>query len=41
MVSLENSLARLVKQGLVEEEVAMSYALKPVDLQNNLRLVKR
>ncbi|HWS48708.1 MAG TPA: type IV pilus twitching motility protein PilT [Candidatus Methanoperedens sp.] len=37
MVSLEMSLARLVKKGIITEEVAMSYALKPSDLQNNLR----
>jgi len=37
MVSLEMSLARLVKKGLITEEVAMSYALKPVDLQSSLR----
>ena len=40
MVSLEMSLARLVKKGLVAEEVAMSYALKPVDLQNYLRSLR-
>lgn len=37
MMSLETSLARLVKKGLIAEEVAMSYALKPVELQSNLR----
>ncbi|MFA5025380.1 MAG: PilT/PilU family type 4a pilus ATPase [Candidatus Shapirobacteria bacterium] len=39
MVSLEMSLARLVKKGIVAEDVAMSYALRPSDLQNNLRNV--
>jgi twitching motility protein PilT len=37
MVSLEQSLANLVKQGVVAEDVAMSYALRPVELQNSLR----
>lgn len=37
MVSLEASLAGLVKQGLVEESVAMSYALRPGELQSSLR----
>ena len=40
MISLELSLARLVKAGKISEEVAMSYALKPADLQNNLRSLK-
>lgn len=40
MVSLEMSLARLVKKGLVEEKVAMSYAVKPVELQSYLRNLK-
>lgn len=40
MVSLEMSLARLVKKGIVAEDVAMSYALRPSDLQNNLRNLK-
>lgn len=41
MVSLEMSLARLVKKGLVSEEVAMSYALKASDLQSSLRSLKQ
>ncbi|MBP6989194.1 type IV pilus twitching motility protein PilT [Candidatus Shapirobacteria bacterium] len=40
MISLETSLAHLVKNGLVSEEVAMSYALKPSELQNKLRSIK-
>jgi len=37
MISLETSLARLVHQGTVSEEVAMSFALRPSDFQNKLR----
>lgn len=40
MISLEMSLAKLVKKGLVAEDVAMSYALRPTELQNNLRNIK-
>lgn len=40
MVGLETSLARLVRQGVVSEDVAMAYSLHPSDLQNNLRSVK-
>ena len=40
MVSLEMSLAKLVKKGLVSEDVAMSYALRPSDLQSNLRSLR-
>jgi len=40
MISLEMSLAKLVKQGLITEDVAMSYALKPVELQSSLRSLK-
>ena len=40
MVSLEMSLAKLVKKGLVSEEVAMSYAIKPLELQNSLRSLR-
>ena len=40
MISLETSLARLVKEGKITEEVANSYALKPADLQNSLRSTK-
>ena len=41
MVSLEMSLARLVKSGKVEERLASSFALKPEEFLNNLRLLKR
>ncbi|MBU1117443.1 type IV pilus twitching motility protein PilT [Patescibacteria group bacterium] len=37
MISLEMSLARLVKRGIVAEEVALSYSNKPVELQSSLR----
>jgi twitching motility protein PilT len=40
MVGLETSLARLVHQGFVNEEVAMSYSLRPSELQSNLRSIK-
>jgi twitching motility protein PilT len=40
MVGLETSLARLIRQGLVTEEVAMSYSLRPDELQSNLRSIK-
>ena len=40
MVGLETSLARLVRQGQVSEEVAMAYSLRPSELQNNLRSIK-
>lgn len=40
MIGLETSLARLVRQGVVTEEVAMSYSLRPEDLQGNLRSLK-
>lgn len=40
MVGLETSLARLVRDGIVTEEVAMSYSLRPDELQSNLRSVK-
>lgn len=41
MQSLENSLAKLVKNGLVSENVALSYALKPADFQNSLRSLNK
>lgn len=41
MVSLEMSLARLVKKGLVAEEVALSFAVKQGEFQNNLRSLKQ
>jgi twitching motility protein PilT len=36
MVGLETSLARMVKTGVITEEVAMSYSLRPDELQGNL-----
>jgi len=41
MISLEMSLARLVKSGQIEETVAMEYAMRPEELQSNLRMVAR
>ncbi len=41
MVGLEMSLARLVKSGKVEERLASSFALKPEEFLNNLRMLKR
>ena len=40
MVSLETSLARLVKKGVVDEQLAMSFALRPQEFQNSLRQLK-
>jgi len=40
MVGLETSLARLVKQGFITEEVALSYSLRPEELQSSLRSSK-
>ncbi|HNY04657.1 MAG TPA: PilT/PilU family type 4a pilus ATPase [Candidatus Woesebacteria bacterium] len=40
MMSLEMSLASLVKKGLITEETAMSYSLKPTEMQANLRSLK-
>lgn len=40
MMSLDYSLAKLIKQGKITEEVAMSYSLKPNELQSNLRGIK-
>ena len=40
MVSLETSLARLVKKGIVDEQLAMSFALRPQEFQNSLRQLK-
>jgi len=37
MITLESSLARLVRNGKVDEEVAMSFCLRPADLQASLR----
>ena len=41
MVGLEMSLAKMVRQGLVTEETAMSYSLRPEELQSNLRSIKK
>lgn len=41
MVTLETSLAQLVHKGEVSEEVAMNYCLRPSDLQNRLRSLKK
>lgn len=40
MVGLETSLARLVNQGLITEEAATSYSLRPEELLSNLRSIK-
>lgn len=40
MVGLETSLARLVHQGIVSEEVALSYSLRPSEFQSSLRSYK-
>lgn len=40
MMTLETSLASLVLKGIIAEEVAMSYCLRPQDLQNRLRTIK-
>ena len=40
MVSLETSLARLVKKGIVDEQLALSFALRPQEFQNSLRQLK-
>jgi twitching motility protein PilT len=37
MMPLEYSLAKLVKEGVVEESVAMSFCIRPSVLQTNLR----
>lgn len=41
MVGLEMSLAKMVRQGLITEETAMSYSLRPDELQSNLRSIKK
>ncbi|MFZ2153120.1 MAG: PilT/PilU family type 4a pilus ATPase [Microgenomates group bacterium] len=41
MVGLETSLSRLVHQGIITEEVAMSYSLRPSELQSSLRSYKK
>ena len=38
MISLETSLASLVKTGKITEEMAMSYSLRPAELQSRLRV---
>ena len=40
MVTLDAALARLVKSGRVTSEVALSYSLRPTELQNYLRTIK-
>lgn len=40
MVTMEASLARLIKEGRITEEVGMNYSLRPLELQNRLRSVK-
>ena len=40
MISLETSLARMVHQGIISEEVGLSYALRPSDFQSKLRSFK-
>jgi twitching motility protein PilT len=40
MMSMEMSLAKLVKSGQIDETVAMEFALRPLELQSNLRMVK-
>ena len=40
MVGLETSLARLVRDGMISDEVAMSYSLRPDELQSSLRSIK-
>lgn len=37
MVGLETSLAKLVKEKKIAEDIAMSYALRPAELQSRLR----
>jgi twitching motility protein PilT len=39
MVGMETSLARLVHQNVITEEVAMSYCLRPEELQSSLRSI--
>lgn len=40
MMSLDYSLARLIKLGKISEEVGTTYSLKPNELQSNLRGIK-
>lgn len=40
MVGMETSLAMLVHKGIVAEDVAYEYALRPVEFQNKLRSIK-
>jgi len=40
MVSMEMYLAKLVKSGKVNEDVAMSFSNKPTELQGNLRSIR-
>jgi Tfp pilus assembly pilus retraction ATPase PilT len=41
MMSLETSLAIMVQKGLVTEQVAFDYALRPSEFQNKLRSIKQ
>jgi len=40
MFSMEMSLAKLIKQGQVSEEMAMSFTLRPTELQSLLRSIR-
>jgi len=40
MINMEASLARLIKEGRITEEMGMSYSLRPLELQNKLRSIK-
>lgn len=40
MVGLETSLATLVKSGVISEEVALNYCLRPLEFQNKLRSLR-
>jgi Tfp pilus assembly pilus retraction ATPase PilT len=37
MISMESYLAKLVQEGKITEEVALSYSNNALDFQNNLR----
>jgi twitching motility protein PilT len=40
MISMEMYLAKLIKQGKITEDVAMSFCTKPTELQSNLRAIR-
>lgn len=40
MVSMDMNLAKLVKKGIITEEVAINYSNKPTELQNSLRSIR-